>query len=164
MLGAVGKSKASSTMLLVSMFRVADRDRASRNPFVRAKVPLSAGHTAGCLMRSPGRGLAFFCGGDVCMWPMGLASLWSLFLSLSLSLCLYAAQGVGGLTFAFALVLVSSTCRWARLATHRHEEPHFVCIPCSRAHFCRGPTACGSSPKTWAVSKGSHMQQDMDMS
>ena len=30
-------------MLLVSMFRVADWDRTSRNPFVRAKVPLFAG-------------------------------------------------------------------------------------------------------------------------
>ena len=27
----------------------------------------------------------------------------------------------------------SSTCRWARLATHRRRGPHFVCIPCSRA-------------------------------
>ena len=62
----------------------------------------------------------------------------SFFLSILLSLCLYVAQGVGGLTFTSARGLVSSTYRWARLATHRHQgTQHSVCSPCSRAHFGR---------------------------
>ena len=39
-LHVVVQSFVLSTMLLVSTFRVADRDRPLRNPFVRAKVPL----------------------------------------------------------------------------------------------------------------------------
>ena len=58
----------------------------------------------------------------------------------------------------------SSTYRWARLATHRHEGPHQECSPCSHAHSGRFTTACVSSPRDWAVSIGSHMQQDMDIS
>ena len=34
----------------------------------------------------------------------------------------------------------------------------------SRAHFDRATTACVSSPRDWAVSVGSHMQQDMGIS
>ena len=43
--------------------------------------------------------------------------------------------------------LCSSTCPWARLATHRRIGSHFVCLPCSHAHFGRATTACVSSPK-----------------
>ena len=43
--------------------------------------------------------------------------------------------------------LVPSTCRWARLPTHRQKEPHQVCCPCSRAHLGRVATACVSPPK-----------------
>ena len=39
-----------------------------------------------------------------------------------------------------------------------------MCGPCSRAHFGCVPTACVSSPRDWAVSIGSHMQQNMDIS
>ena len=52
-----------------------------------------------------------------------------------------------GLTFTSAHVLVPSTCRWARLATHRHNGPHQVCSPCSLAHLGRTTTACVSSPE-----------------
>ena len=38
------------------------------------------------------------------------------------------------------------------------------CSPCSRAHFGRVATACVSSPRDWAVSIGSHMQHDTDVS
>ena len=57
-----------------------------------------------------------------------------------------------------------STCRWARLATHRRNGPHSVCSPRSDAHFGSVPTVCVSSPGDWAVSTSSHMQQDMDIS
>ena len=70
----------------------------------------------------------------------------SLSFFLSFSLPVRCARG-WGLTFTFARVLVSSTCRWARLATHRHKVPHQMCIPCSRVHLGRVPTACVSSPK-----------------
>ena len=56
------------------------------------------------------------------------------------------------------------TYRWARLATHRHGGPRSVSIPYSHAHFGRFTTACVSSPRDWAVSIGSHMQQDMGVS
>ena len=41
----------------------------------------------------------------------------------------------------------SSTCRQANFSTHRHSGPHFVCNPCSCAHFGRVTAACVSSPK-----------------
>ena len=57
----------------------------------------------------------------------------------------------------------SSTCRWARLATHRHwgplhVYPELLCQlwPCNQ-HVCH-------RQRDWAVSIGSHMQQDMDIS
>ena len=72
-------------------------------------------------------------------------------------------QGSGS-CFHFCPRPCVSTCRWARLATHRHIGPHFVCISCSHAHLARATTACVSSPRDWAVSIGSHMQHDIDMS
>ena len=39
-------------------------------------------------------------------------------------------------------------------------EDHTMCTPCSDAHFVRATTACVSSPRDWAVSKGSHTQLD----
>ena len=39
-----------------------------------------------------------------------------------------------------------------------------MCSPCSRAHFAPIATACVSSPREWAVSVGSHLQQDVDNS
>ena len=58
----------------------------------------------------------------------------------------YNHKGSGS-HFDFCQRPCSSTCRWARLATHRHSGPHFVCIPCSHTHFGRGTTACVSSPR-----------------
>ena len=52
-----------------------------------------------------------------------------------------------GSHFNFCPRPCSSTCRWARVATHRRIGPHLVCIPCSHAHFGRTTTACVSSPK-----------------
>ena len=57
----------------------------------------------------------------------------------------------------------SSTCRWARLATHRHTGTTQLRSPCSHAHFGRATAACVSSPRDRAVSVGSHMQQDKTM-
>ena len=57
----------------------------------------------------------------------------------------------------------SSTCRWARLATHRHNGPHQVRGPCSRGHGGCVATARVSSPRDWAVAIGSHLQQDMNI-
>ena len=57
----------------------------------------------------------------------------------------------------------SSTCRWARLETHRHNGPHQVRGPCSRGHGGRVATARVSSPRDWAVATGSHLQQDMNI-
>ena len=39
-----------------------------------------------------------------------------------------------------------------------------MCCPCSHAHFGRVTTACVSSPRDRAVSIGSYMQQDVDIS
>ena len=39
-----------------------------------------------------------------------------------------------------------------------------LCSPCSHALIGRASTACVSSPRDWAVSIGSHMQQDRDIS
>ena len=72
-----------------------------------------------------------------------LFTLLTLFLSLGLFTCTIDR----GLTFTSARVLVSSTCRLARLATHRRTRPHLVCIPCSYAHFGRVTTACVSWPR-----------------
>ena len=71
------------------------------------------------------------------------------------------SQGVGS-HFDFCPRPCPSTCRWVRLATRRHIGPHFVKIPCSRAHLGRATAACVSSPKRRSI--GSHMQQDMDFS
>ena len=58
----------------------------------------------------------------------------------------------------------SSTRRWAGVQPTDTTGPRSACIPCSHAHLGRAPTACVSSPRDWAVSIGSHMQQDTDMS
>ena len=71
------------------------------------------------------------------------------------------SQGVGS-HFDFCPRPCPSTCRWVRLATRRHIGPHFVKIPCSRAHLGRATAACVSSPKRRSI--GSHMQQDMGFS
>ena len=67
-----------------------------------------------------------------------------------------------GLTFTSAHVFVPSTCRWARLSTHRHNGPHQVCSPCSLAHLGRATTACVSSPERrgslHGLSHARHMQ------
>ena len=42
----------------------------------------------------------------------------------------------------------SSTCRWARFSTHRHNGPHSVCNPCSRAHFGHVTAACVIAKET----------------
>ena len=62
-------------------------------------------------------------------------------------------------TFNSTRVLISGTCRQSRLG-HRHRELHFTCIPCSHSHCTVVPTACVSSPMDWAVSRGSHKQND----
>ena len=72
--------------------------------------------------------------------------------------CFRSTRGRGP-TFTSARVLVSSTCRQSRLA-HRHKGLHFTCIPCSRAHFTLVPAACVPSPRDWAVSRGSHKQNN----
>ena len=55
-------------------------------------------------------------------------------------------------------------CCFSRLPTHRHKGPH-LCVACALTLPCGGgPTACGSSPRDWAVSIGSHMQLVMVIS
>ena len=95
---------------------------------------------------------------------VSLLSVHLVFLSLPhpLSLCLSVFTRFRGLTFTSARVLVSSTCRWARLPTRRHNGTT-LCV-CSRAYLGRVTTACVSSPRDWPVSIGSHMQQDMGTS
>ena len=56
----------------------------------------------------------------------------------------------------------SSTCRWVRFSTPRHSGPHSACNPCSCAHFGHVTAACHRR-RDWALSKGSHMQQEMDI-
>ena len=43
-------------------------------------------------------------------------------------------------------------------------QEHTLWSPCSRAHFGHVATACVSSPGDWAVSVGTHTQQDMGVS
>ena len=75
-----------------------------------------------------------------------ILSFFPSFLSLYLSVSARCARR-RGLTFTFARVVVSSTFRWATLATRRREEPHYVCSRCGSAHFGRVATACVSSPQ-----------------
>ena len=82
-----------------------------------------------------------------CYFASPLYPLCTLSRFLFLTLCLFTFTGGRGLTFTFAHVLVPSTYRWDRLATHRHWGPHSVCIPYSHAHFGRATAACVSSPK-----------------
>ena len=80
--------------------------------------------------------------------------------SLSLSLSVHCTRG-RGLTFTLARVLVSSTYRWVKLATHRHQGTHNT----SCAARALVPTLAAQPPHVchrqgdWAVSIGSHMQQ-----
>ena len=80
-----------------------------------------------------------------------------------LNACLLTHNGSGS-CFHFCPRPCLNTCRWARLATHRHIGPHSVCIPCSHAHLGRATTACVSSPRDWAISTSSHMKQNIDTS
>ena len=58
----------------------------------------------------------------------------------------------------------SSTYRWARLATHQHKGPHPVWSVLSMPTVAVQPPHVCHRQRDWAVSIGSHMQQDMDMS
>ena len=83
----------------------------------------------------------------------------------SVSLPVHCTRG-RGLTFTLARVLVSSTYQWARLATHRPQGTHNT----SCAARALVPTLAAQPPHVchrqgdWAVSVGSHMQQDIDIS
>ena len=69
---------------------------------------------------------------------------------------LFASEPVSFLTgpyIHFCPRPCSSTCRWARLATHRHWRLLVPTLAASPPHV--------SPPRDWAVSSGSHMQQDM---
>ena len=82
---------------------------------------------------------------------------------LDLSARLFALRRGRGLAFTFARVLVRAPIDGPG-SKPTDIGDHSVCTPCSRAHFGRVTTACVSSPRDWAVSIGSHMQQDMDIS
>ena len=56
--------------------------------------------------------------------------------------------------------VLTEACRWATLAHSGHNGATHR-GPCSHDHIGRATTACESSPRDWAVSTGSHMQQDM---
>ena len=68
----------------------------------------------------------FLCSLVSSLFPFSFSSFLSTFLSLSVSLFLFACLfHMGpGLTFTLARVLASSTYRWARLATHRPQGTH----------------------------------------
>ena len=81
-----------------------------------------------------------------CMLPWHLPECFVVHTSRFVFTPVHTHKGSGS-HFDFCPRPCSSTCRWARLATHRRSGPHFVCIPCSHAHFGRATTACVSSPK-----------------
>ena len=75
------------------------------------------------------------------------------------------SQRCQGLTLTSARVLGLSTFRWASLPTHRYIRPHNACavralMPILALH---PPHVCHRQ-RQWAVSIGSHMQQDIDIS
>ena len=73
-------------------------------------------------------------------------------IKICLRACSHSQDRGRGSHFDFCPRPCSSTCRWARLATHRHIGPHFVCIPCSHAHLGLFTTACVSAPKRLGAS------------
>ena len=85
-------------------------------------------------------------------------------LPLSFSLPVYLHKGSRGLTFTSARVLVSSTNRWPRLATHRRRGPR-KCVLCAQvpALAVQPPHVCHRQRDS-ALSVGSHMPQDMGVS
>ena len=77
----------------------------------------------------------------------------------SLSLC--------HLFFFFHFLLACSLAQGVGVLRSRQPASLFRALvdeSGSRAHFDRATTACVSSPRDWAVSVGSHMQQDMGIS
>ena len=92
--------------------------------------------------------------------------------ALSLSLWFGWFGWFGSFSFGYASVVItkgrgltgprpcSSTHPQTKPTTHRHRRPHAVNTVLSRP-FGRVTTACVSSPSDWAVSLGSHIQQDM---
>ena len=64
-----------------------------------------------------------------------------------------------GLTFTSAHVLVRAPVDGP--SCQPTQRDHTQRSLCSHAPFGRVATACVSSPRDWAVSTGSHMQQDM---
>ena len=95
--------------------------------------------------------------------------LFSLFLFLFVSLLLFPLspsrpQSVGVLRL-FCPRPCLSTCQWTDFLNPLIPRDHtLVCSPCSYAIFGRCDAACVSSPRDWAVSVGSHMQQDIGVS
>ena len=67
-----------------------------------------------------------------------------------------------GLTLTSARVLVRAHVDASGFPPPRHSGPHSACNPCSRAHFGHVTAACHRQ-RDWALSKGSHMQQEMDI-
>ena len=97
------------------------------------------------------------------MYPCFLLPLTSYF-SLTLSLCLFTFTRGRGLTLILARFLVRALVDGPNFPPTDMKDHTSVRSPCSRAHFGRVTTACVSSPRDWAVSTGSHMQQGMDIS
>ena len=81
-----------------------------------------------------------------------------------LVVCVCGSTRGRGLPFTFARVLVRAPVDGPSLQPTDNKGPHKECGPCSHAHFGCVPTACGSSPRDWVVSIGSHMQQNIDIS
>ena len=93
---------------------------------------------------------------------LGLNLIWSARL-FALTRGLDCHKGLGSYVH-FCPCPCSSTCRWSRLAIHRHWGP--LCVypvllcplwPCNHRMFCH-------RQRDWAVSIRSYMQQDMDIS
>ena len=76
------------------------------------------------------------------------------------------SQGCQCFTLTSARVLALSTYRWASLPTHRHVRPttqHSAVRALIPSLALLPPHVCHRQ-RDWAVSIGSHMQQDMDIS
>ena len=84
-------------------------------------------------------------------------------LVLSLRLARLFAHKGSGSHIHFCPRPCSSTCRWARLATHRHWGPLCVSRALVPTLAVQPPHVCHRQ-RDWAVSIGSHMQQDVDIS
>ena len=85
------------------------------------------------------------------------------FLSFPFSLPVRCTMG-RCLTLTFARVLVFEHLSTGPGLPSQRQGPHQVCCPCSRAQLGCLNTECVSSPRDWAVSVGSHMQQKMGIS